>query len=51
MKKINKIILEFEDGTFKGYNYNAFMGWIRECVKIKQKKVLNEQNTNSRRQM
>lgn len=31
MKKINQVIIKFEDGSYKGYNRNAF----REVIKIK----------------
>ena len=38
MKKINSVIIKFEDGSIKGYNRNAF----REVIKIKLNELKKE---------
>lgn len=33
MKKIKQIIIEYDDRSFKGYNYNGFKASIKEQIK------------------
>ena len=44
MKEIKEIWIKFQDGSYKGYSYRAFLEWLKESIReIKHEKIIDIQ--------